>query len=270
MKIGFIGCGNMAQAMIGGIVSSEFVSPSYVFVSNPMMEQLETVRNTYGVAVTRDNKAVAEWADFLILAVKPNMIQSILMEIRGFIEPQRTTLISIAAGVSLGQLMDLLNKLDVKVIRAMPNTPALAGEGMTALVGNQNVTGEVLDQAAALFRSFGKTILLDESLFHGVTAVSGSSPALIYVLIEAMADAAVKQGILREDAYLLAAQSVLGSAKMVLETNLHPGTLKDRVCSPGGTTIEMVETLEQTGFRSSVMAAVSAAAEKSKLMSKQK
>lgn len=268
MKIGFIGCGNMAQAMIAGIITSKYVPPSDVYVSNPVLDQLEAVRSAYRIKTTQDNQIVAKWADFLILAVKPNMVQVILDEIKEVIETERTILISIAAGVSLDQLKEIMQIPTVKIIRAMPNTPALAGEGMTALVGNENVTSKELNQTADLFKSFGKTLLMEEKLFHGVTAVSGSSPAMIYVLIEAMADGAVKQGIARDEAYVLAAQSVLGSAKMVMETRLHPGVLKDRVCSPGGTTIEMVEALERSGFRSSIMTAISEAAEKSKAMSK--
>lgn len=268
MKIGMIGCGNMAQAMIGGMLNSGKIQAEDIFVSNPIMEQLESVKSAYGVATTTDNHEVASMADVLIFAVKPNVIGMVLEEIKDSIHPEKTVLVSIAAGVSIDQIIRKIGNTKVKLVRLMPNTPALVGEGMTAVAGNENVEEQELAAVVGICECFGKAIVLDEKLFHGVTAASGSSPAMVYMLIEAMADAAVKSGLSREAAYVLTAQSVLGSAKMVMETNLHPGVLKDRVCSPSGTTIEMVEVLEKTGFRASIQSAIDAAAEKSMIMSR--
>lgn len=267
MKIGMIGCGNMAQAMIGGMLDSGEIKAEDVFVANPIVEQLEAVKEKFGVSITTNNKEVAQWADFLIFAVKPNVIGLVINEVKESIRVQDTVLVSIAAGVSLEQLAQGFEGKDIKIVRVMPNTPALVGAGMSAITGNENVAKDELESVAKICNCFGKTMVLDEKFFHGVTAASGSSPALVYILIEAMADAAVKAGISREDAYLLTAQAVMGSAKMVLETKEHPGILKDRVCSPAGTTIEMVEVLEETGFRASVQAAIDAAVQKSKQMS---
>lgn len=267
MKIGMIGCGNMAQAMIGGMLDSGEIKAEDVFVANPIVEQLESVKEKFGVSITTNNKEVARWADILIFAVKPNVIGLVMDEVKESIRVHETVIVSIAAGVSLKQLAQEFDSDEFKLVRVMPNTPALVGAGMSAITGNDNVEQDELETVARICDCFGKTMVLDEKLFHGVTAASGSSPALVYMLIEAMADAAVKAGISREDAYTLTAQAVMGSAKMVLETKEHPGVLKDRVCSPAGTTIEMVEVLEETGFRASVQAAIDAAVEKSKQMS---
>jgi pyrroline-5-carboxylate reductase len=268
VKIGFIGCGNMAQAMIGGMVESGNISAEDIRVANPIAEQLDLVHQKYGVDITDDNKEVATWADVLILAVKPDRIDLILDEIKDHLPLERGITVSIAAGITLDHLEGKINLPGAKVIRTMPNTPALVGAGMTAIAGNSNVTDDEIALVQRLFGSFGKTLVLDEKFFHIVTAASGSSPALVYMLIEAMADAAVKGGIKRDDAYVLTAQSVFGAAKMVLETKQHPGVLKDQVCSPGGTTIEMVETLERNQFRGAVMEALEAAAEKSQQLSR--
>ncbi len=262
-----IGCGNMAQAMIGGMVESGVVDAADIFVSNPIQEQLEVVKTKYGVPVTNDNKEVSRWADYLIIAVKPNIMNMVLKEVKDHLEPEKTVLVSIAAGVDLAQMERQIDIPNIKLLRVMPNTPALVGEGMTAITGNENVGEKELNAVLEIFDCFGKTKVIPEELFHGVTATSGSSPAMVYILIEAMADAAVKAGLKREDAYELAAQSVLGSAKMVVETKLHPGVLKDRVCSPGGTTIAMVEELDRKGFRGAVLSALDAAVHKSIEMS---
>ncbi|MBF7097041.1 pyrroline-5-carboxylate reductase [Alkalibacter mobilis] len=265
-KIGFIGCGNMAQAMIGGLVESNLISNEMIIVSNPLDDQLDMVKKKYNVKTLKDNNKLVMDSDVVIIAVKPNVINEVLTQIKDGLDESKI-LISIAAGVSIKEIEEIVG-FDRKIIRIMPNTPVLVGEGMSAICGNAFSNDKDLAIAEEIFSSFGKIQFIEEKLFDGVTAVSGSSPALIYILIEAMADAAVMSGLHRDKAYILASQAVLGSAKMVLETECHPGKLKDNVCSPAGTTIEMVAKLEEKGFRNSVISALNAAAEKSCLMTK--
>lgn len=266
-KIGFIGCGNMAQAMIKGIVKSENISPENIFVSNPSEEKLKNIKRECNVNVTHDNKKVALNSDILILSVKPNKYGDVIKEIKEEVSP-RAIIVTIAAGVSIDKVRLCFKNDEVKVIRTMPNTPALVGEAMTALCASDNVEEDEIDLIRKIFNSFGKTEIIEEKLMDVITGLSGSSPAYVYMFIEAMADGAVLQGMPREKAYKIAAQSVLGSAKMVLETGKHPGELKDQVCSPGGTTIEAVYCLEKNNFRASVMEAVDKCTEKSKEMAK--
>lgn len=263
--IGFIGCGNMAQAMIGGIVKSGLVEAERVIASNMHPEKLEKISDEYGIEISRNNKMVAESADIIILAVKPNMYSAVINEIKGNIKPE-VTIVSIAAGITIEFIEKAFEK-SIKVVRTMPNTPALVGEGMSAICHNINVKSEDLEEVLAIFESFGKVELIDEKLMDAIPAVSGSSPAYVYMFIEALADGAVLDGIPREKAYKLAAQSVLGAAKMVMETGMHPGALKDSVCSPGGTTIEAVYTLEKNNFRGSIISAMQSCTNKTKLMS---
>ncbi|MFL0252188.1 pyrroline-5-carboxylate reductase [Clostridium neuense] len=266
-KIGFIGCGNMAQAMIKGIVKSKDVSPENIFVSNPSEEKLKSIKRECGVNVTHDNKKVALNSDILILAVKPNKYSDVIKEIKDEVS-RRAIIVTIAAGISIDKVRLFFKSDDVKVVRTMPNTPALVGEAMTALCVSDNIKEEEVDLIRNLFDTFGKTEIIEERLMDVITGLSGSSPAYVYMFIEAMADGAVLQGMPREKAYKIAAQSVLGAAKMVLETKKHPGELKDQVCSPGGTTIEAVYYLEKSNFRASVMGAVDKCTEKSKEMAK--
>ena len=264
--IGFIGCGNMAKAMIGGIVKSKLVESQNIIASAKSKETIEKVEKEFKIRTTLDNKLVSKEADFLILAVKPNMYNMVLEEIKDSLNKD-SIVIAIAAGVTVKYIKESLGE-DIKVVKAMPNTPAMVGEGMTALTLDGSLTTEELNQVVSIFNSFGKTQILDESLMDGFTALCGSSPAYIYMFIEAMADGAVLQGIPRKQAYSMAAQAVLGSAKMVLETGIHPGTLKDNVCSPKGTTIEAVAKLEERGFRSTVIEAMRVCSEKSRNMNK--
>nr|WP_300004274.1 pyrroline-5-carboxylate reductase [Tissierella sp.] len=265
-KIGFIGCGNMASAMIKGIISSDIVESDDIIVSAKTKTTLEKIEKEFKIRTTLDNKQVAREADFLFLAVKPHLYKGILEVIKEDIK-EETVVISIGAGISLDFLKENL-KEGAKFIKTMPNTPAFVGEGMSALSPGACLDQEEIQDVLDIFKSFGKAEIIDESLMDAFTAICGSSPAYIFVLIEAMADAGVKEGLARPLAYKMAAQAVLGSAKMVLETEEHPGKLKDNVCSPGGTTIEAVISLERTGFRSSIMEAVEVCAEKSRQMKK--
>ena len=266
--IGFIGCGNMAMAIIGGMITSNNFNSNQIIVSNPSSKRLLEVNDRYNVFTTQDNCEVAKKSDILILAVKPNKYQQVIKEIEPFIT-ETCTIVNIAAGITTLDVENLLGK-PVKCIKVMPNTPSLVGEGMSALSPNRWVSDEDIQEIRLIFLSCGQVETVDEFLMDAVTAVSGSAPAYVFLFIEAMADAAVLEGMPRHSAYKFAAQAVLGSAKMVLETGKHPGELKDQVCSPGGTTIEAVTTLEKTGFRQSVISAMQACSQKSKEMTKKK
>ncbi|ELC8443337.1 pyrroline-5-carboxylate reductase [Clostridium perfringens] len=263
-KIGFIGCGNMGSAMVGGILKSGIVAKEDIIASCSREESAKRISVSLGINTTLDNKEVCYNSDIIFLAVKPYMYEKVIKEIRDYIGLNKV-IVTIAAGINLSDVEKWFNK-ETKIVKTMPNTPALVGEAMSAICPNELVSEEELTEVTNIFNAFGKSEVLSEKDFHGFIALCGSSPAYVYMFIEAMADAAVREGITREKAYKLAAQSVLGSAKMVLETGEHPAKLKDNVCSPGGTTIEAVLELEETGFRSSVMSAMKKCAEKSKKM----
>lgn len=264
--LGFIGCGNMAQAMIKGIVKSGIVEPGSVIVSNPTEEKLTEIKNSTGINVTVDNQEVVKKSDIIIIAVKPNKYFEVIKEIKNIISVDKL-IITIAAGITIEQVENAF-EIPVKVVRTMPNTPALVGEAMSALCKNYLVNDDDLNAAKEIFEAFGKVEIVDEKLIDAVIAVSGSSPAYVYMFIEALADGAVMNGMKRDMAYQMAAQAVLGSAKMVLETGKHPGQLKDEVCSPAGTTIEAVYSLEMNNFRGTVIDAVNSCVRKAKEMSK--
>ena len=262
MKLGFIGTGNMAGAIMGGIIKKGLIAPEEIIGADIMPQSRERVKETYGIAVTADNKEAAEKSEVLILSVKPQFYAQTIAEIRDCIREEQL-IITIAPGKTLAWLEEQFRK-PVKIFRTMPNTPALAGEGMTAVCPNACVTEEEKAYALEILGSFGKVEVVPEHLIDAVVAVSGSSPAYVFLFIEAMADAAVAEGMPRQQAYQFAAQAVYGSAKMVLETGKHPGELKDMVCSPAGTTIEAVRVLEEKGFRSAVIEAMKACAEVSR------
>ena len=254
-KIGFIGCGNMAKAMITSIIKAELVAPQSVFASDGYQPSLDDAKARLGINTTIDNKEVVKSSDVIFLAVKPNIYDAVMQEIAPLVDGK--LIVSIAPGKTLAYLENGLGK-DTKILRTMPNTPAMVGEGVTAICPNNNVTKEDQEVLETIIGTFGTVERIDEKLFDAVVAVSGSSPAYVFMFIEAMADAAVLQGMARDKAYRFAAQAVLGSAKMVLDTNKHPGALKDMVCSPGGTTIEGVAVLEEKGMRSAVIQAMNA------------
>ncbi len=264
--LGIIGCGNMGQAILGGILKANIFSSENIWVSNRNEKKLIKVLNQYRVHITTDNNEVAQAADILILAVKPNLYALVIEEIRNQIK-NNVMVVTIAAGKAMEEIEKLF-KRQLKVVRVMPNTPVLVGEGMSAICSNKMVTQEELEEIIKIFGSFGKTELVSENLMDVVTSISGSSPAYVYMMIEAMADAAVLDGMPRDQAYKMAAQAVLGSARMVLETEKHPGVLKDMVCSPGGTTIEAVAVLEKKGLRSAIIEAMKACTQKSIQLSK--
>lgn len=261
-KIGFIGAGNMARAMMTGIIKSGLISPEDIIASSKTNKTIEDIKKELGVVTTLDNKEVAKFADYLILAVKPFQYDIILKEIKNSIKND-TIIIIIAAGICIEYIKRSLGQ-NQTVVKAMPNTPATVRQGMTAVVFDDKINEEEKKEIKSIFESFGKVEELDESLMDGFTSIAGSSPAYVFMMIEAMADGGVLQGIPREKAYTMAAQAVLGAAKMVLDMGLHPGELKDNVCSPSGTTIEAVAKLEEKGFRSSIIEAMRVCGEKSK------
>lgn len=262
MKLGFIGCGSMASAMLGGIIKNNIIASSDIISSDLNKTSLEITKDTLGIQVTTDNKEVVEQSDIIVLSVKPQFYGSVINEIKGLIKDNQI-IITIAPGQTLDGLKTAFGR-ELKIVRTMPNTPALVGEGITAMCYNENVTEEEVELVASILAGFGKVEIVTENLMDAVVGVSGSSPAYVFMFIEALADGAVAAGMPRNKAYTFAAQAVLGSAKMVLETGKHPGELKDMVCSPGGTTIEAVRVLEKEGFRSSVMEAVKACIDKAR------
>ncbi len=265
MRLGFIGLGNMATAMISGIIQKGIASPWEIIGSAKTPETLERVSGKYGISVTLDNRETAGNADILFLAVKPQFFPEVIAQIRDCI-PEETLVVSIAAGRNLAYLREAFQRPELKLIRCMPNTPALVLEGCTGVCAAENVAKEELQQVLKLLNAFGKASVLPERLMDVVVGISGSSPAYVFMFLEAMADAAVAEGMPRAQAYQFAAQAVLGSARLMLETGKHPGELKDMVCSPGGTTIQAVKVLEEMGFRGTVMDAVEACIAKSREM----
>ncbi|MDD5922307.1 MAG: pyrroline-5-carboxylate reductase [Eubacteriales bacterium] len=268
MKYGFIGCGNMASAILQGMLNGGISAPEDVLASAPSEETRNRVHEKFGVKTTKDNVEVSQESDVLFLAVKPNVLGGVIEEIRRFVS-ENTLIVSIVSSRTITDLEILFDgeeDSDRKLVRVMPNTPAMVGAGMSAVCSNSNVTEEELRMVLKIFRSFGSAELVPEKLFDAVTAVSGSSPAYAFLFLEALADGAVALGMPRKQAYVFAAQSLLGSAKMVLDTGMHPGELKDMVCSPGGTTIDAVRVLEEKGLRGAVMDAVIACGNKSKSM----
>ncbi|UOR13299.1 pyrroline-5-carboxylate reductase [Halobacillus amylolyticus] len=264
-QIGFIGCGQMAQAMIQGMIQSGIVKPEQIGATALTDETIDFVAEEFEVRISNDNKKLAQESDILFLAVKPYVYQEVIQEIKSSVNDD-TVIVTIAAGMTLDKVRKSFDS-QVKVIRSMPNTPSLVGAGMSVLCPNDFVTEEDLDDVKDIFESFGEAEVIEERLMDAVPAVSGSSPAFVYMFIEAMADTAVQQGFPRDKAYKLASQAVQGAAKMVLETGKHPAELKDAVCTPGGVTIEGVNTLEQTGLRSSIIQAMNACTDKSKELS---
>ena len=265
-KIGFIGAGKMAQAIIGGMINSKIISPERLFASAKSIETVEKVQQKYHIEITTDNKQVAKQADILFLAIKPDLHLAIIEEIRDFVKKD-AVIITIAAGIYLNDL-EAGFKRKIKAIRSMPNTPSLIGEGMSAICKNEWVTEEDLRDAIQLFSCFGKVEVIEEKFMDSIPAISASSPAYVYLFIEALADGGVKSGLSREQAYKLASQAVLGAAKMVLETGKHPGELKDEVCTPGGATIAAIAELEKQGFRAAVLSAMESCEQKTKALGK--
>ena len=267
-KVGFIGCGNMGSAMIKGIVGSGKVEASKIGASEKYEDSRKRVAEL-GIAVTDDNESIVRDSDTIFVVVKPYQLDDVLPQIRDNLSADQI-LIYVAAGRSISSVEQACMSMEVagriKVVRCMPNTPSLVGEGMTAISVNANMSEEDVALVLSYMEMFGRAKCVSEELMDTVTGLSGSSPAFVYMMIEAMADAAVAEGMTRVEAYEFAAQTVRGAATMVLETGIHPGALKDAVTSPAGTTIEGVLALEEAGFRKAMISAVLAATERSREM----
>ena len=261
-KVGFIGCGNMASAIIGGLINNANIKASEIIAADASETAIKKASDKLNINTTLDNKEVASSSEVLFLSVKPQFYETVIAEIKDTISDNQIV-VTIAPGKTLAWLAKRIGN-NVKIVRTMPNTPALVGEGITAVCKNSLVNEEEFSYIMSLLKSFGLAEEISENLMDVVVSVSGSSPAYVFMFIEAMADAAVLDGMPRDKAYKFAAQAVLGSAKMVIETGKHPGELNDMVCSPAGTTIEAVRVLEEKGFRSSVIEAMKACTDKSK------
>ena len=263
--IGFIGVGNMGSTLIRSMLANGNYKAADFSVSDPRREALENLAQEFpGIRTSQSNDETAQ-SGILVLAVKPQIYRKVVTELAPRID-QDTLLVTIAAGITLQSVSEWAGGVN-RIIRTMPNTPALVSEGMTAICPGPNVHDEELTAVRNMFDSVGKTVIMPEELMDAYTALAGSSPAWVFMFIEALADAAVKEGIPRVQAYKIAAQAVLGSAKLVLGSNEHPAELKDRVCSPGGTTIAGVAALEKAAFRSAVMQAVEVCAGKGRELS---
>jgi pyrroline-5-carboxylate reductase len=260
-SIGFIGAGNMAEAMIRGLLRGNDFAPDEVRASGPREERMRELRERYGIQAATDNKLPAA-AQIVVLSVKPQILSRVLGEVADTISPD-ALVISIAAGVPVTAIQARLAG-GTRVIRAMPNTPALVDAAATAIAGGEHARDSDLEDAKRIFDAIGLTVILEESQLDAVTGLSGSGPAYVFLILEALSDAGVKVGLSRRTAQLLAAQTVLGSAKLLLETNEHPGRLKDMVTSPGGTAITGLHTLEHGGLRTTLMNAVEAATRRSR------
>ena len=264
MKITFVGCGNMAKAMIGGILGNHLCEANDITATNSSETSCEKNKKEFGIETSTDNCAAVKGADVIVLSVKPQFYETVIREIKDSVTSEQLV-ITIAPGKTLDWLTQQFGR-SVKLVRTMPNTPAMVGEGMMGICPAATVTEEELQVVRELCSGFSRTEIVTENLMDVVVSVSGSAPAYVFMFIEAMADAAVADGMPRKSAYTFAAQAVLGSAKMVLETGMHPGELKDMVCSPGGTTIEAVRVLEEKGLRSAVIEAMKACTKKSRDM----
>lgn len=255
--LGFIGAGNMAAALVKGLLHANVVPPERILLSDVKPERLAELREEHGIRTTEDNHELVKACDVIVLSVKPQVIDKVL----GMIGADITTsqlVVSVAAGVPVSAIEARLPE-GTRVVRSMPNTPATVQAGATAIASGTHATSDDLDVARAMFSAVGRVVTLDETLLDAVTGLSGSGPAYVMLMIEAMADGGVKVGLHRDTALLLAAQTVYGSAKLLLETGEHPGRLKDMVTSPGGTAIAGLHTLEIGGLRRTLIDAVEAA-----------
>lgn len=262
-KIGLIGSGNMGEALISGLISSGSAPSKNIICSDVREERLEFIKDTYGITTTTDNLQVVTWSNIIVYAVKPQIMASVLKQTADSLDMSKL-IISIAAGVPMAAIESSLNK-ELRLIRVMPNVAASVKEGAAAIAAGENAREEDIQLAMSIFNSVGKSVFLKENyLMDAVTGLSGSGPAYIFLIVDALADAGVKVGLSRRDALFLSIQTVLGAAKMLLETKTHPGELKDMVTSPGGTAIAGLHTLEKGGLRTTLIDAVEAATLRSK------
>jgi pyrroline-5-carboxylate reductase len=262
-KICFIGTGNMGEALVSGLISSQSAQPENIICTDVSEIKLEGIKAKYKVGTTQNNIEAIRSSEIVVFAVKPQILASVLKETAEFLDMSKL-IISIAAGVPLAAIESCLNK-ELRLIRVMPNIAAFVKESATAIAAGKNTSNTDIQLAKAIFDSVGKSVFIKENdLMDAITGLSGSGPAYIFLMVDAMADAGVKMGLSRQDALFLSMQTVLGSAKLLLETKEHPGQLKDRVTSPGGTAIAGIHTLEKGGLRTTLINAVEAATNRSK------
>jgi len=261
-KVGFLGAGNMGEAIIKGLLQAGLVPASSIAATDARPDRLEQMTKQYGIRAAASNTTLVAEADLVILAVKPQIMGAVLKEIAGAVDRSKL-LISVAAGVPVASLRDGLGR-PARLIRVMPNTPALVLEGATAIARADGLEAGDLETAQELFGAVGRVVVLDEDALDAVTGLSGSGPAYVAIVIESLADGGVKMGLDRATAMILAAQTVLGSAKLIIETGTHPGQLKDMVSSPGGTTIAGIAALEEGGVRRTFINAVERATQRSR------
>ena len=261
-KIAVIGAGNMGEALIAGMLASKAAAPDEIHATDVVSERLEQVKARYGIETWPDNKAAVAWAEIIILAVEPQVLDHVLDNVRSLLTEAKLIL-SVAAGYPIARIVSHVTP-GARVIRCMPNTPSAVRAGVSALALGSTVSEDDEQLARAIFESVGECVVVEERLMDAVTGLSGSGPAYVFLIIEALADGGVKMGLPRDTALGLAAQTVFGAAKMVQETGEHPGRLKDKVTSPGGTTIAGLHELERGGLRASLMEAVEAATRRSR------
>ncbi len=261
-KICFIGAGNMGEALVSGLISNA-IPPDHIIGTDVREDTLKRIAETYGVKTSTDNRAAIQWSDIVIFSVKPQILAQVLSQTAGCLDMSKL-IISIAAGVPLAAIEACTQK-ELRLIRVMPNIAAFVKESASAIAAGKNAGPEDIALAKSIFDSVGKSIFIDENnLMDAITGLSGSGPAYIFMIVDAMADAGVKMGLSRQDALFLSKQTILGSAKVLLETKEHPGALKDRVTSPGGTAIAGIHTLEKGGLRTTLINAIEAATNRSK------
>jgi len=261
-SVGFVGAGNMGEALIKGLLAANLVPAEAIHATDVRLERVKELNRQYGIQVASDNAELIRHADIVILAVKPQIMEAVLTEIAPAVT-RRKLLISIAAGVSTAKIRAVLHK-DARLIRVMPNTPALVREGVTAVAKAEGLEADDLETAGEIFSAVGRVVVLGEELMDAVTGLSGSGPAYIAVVIESLADGGVRMGLDRITAMTLATQTVLGAATLLRETGLHPGAVKDMVCSPGGTSIAGIAALEEGGIRTTFIKAVERATQRSR------
>jgi pyrroline-5-carboxylate reductase len=271
-KLGFIGGGNMTEALVKGLLVSSFVAPKDILVSDLISDRLDYLSKEYKIKTTGDNRELVQKSDILVLAVKPQVVKKVLESFSDLIDSNKT-IISVAAGISINLIentLDVVGKKKISVIRTMPNTPALVQEGATAICGGGNSTKLDLKVAHHIFNAIGQTVDIEEIHMDAVTGLSGSGPAYVFMIIDALSDAGVKVGLSREVSNALTIQTIFGSAKLARDGGKHPGELKDMVTSPGGTTISGLHMLEEGGIRNALMNAVEMATQRSKELGKNK
>ena len=259
--LGFIGCGNMGRAMLAGALNAGLTTPERISVHTHTDAHQQKIAADYGVQALASNRNVAAESEIIVLAVKPNIYKDVILDIRDVLKPWQIV-VAIAPAYSIASIAALAEGSGVRIARAMPNTPAQIGQGMTGLCFSANMSDDDRAKVTAFFESFGKVAIVREDAMHAVGSVSGSSPAFVYMVIEAMAEGAIKLGIPAKDAYIFAAQSVYGAAALVLESGEHPAVLRDAVCSAGGTTIAGVAALERDGLKAALIDAMDASSEK--------